>query len=620
MTRKFKILYLEDVDTDAVLVERQLQKGHIDFELLVATNRIDFIKALKEFNPEVVLADHSLPTINSFDALDLLDEQGLKIPMILITANLSEELVVEIMKAGAYDYILKDRLQRLPQAVANAVERCAIENERQKYLEKMIASEARYRQIVETAQEGVWLIDENDNTNFVNKKMCEIIGYTPDELMGRKIYSFMPPPYNANAFEQIERRKKGISETHDSKFITKSGKHLWTNISTNPVFDETGKYRGALAMVTDITSKKRYEESLLKSEANIRTILENANTAYILLDIQFNIVSFNQLAVRTYLQELGRELLEGENLLDYFHGERKADLKKRYQDVLTGVKANYEVNFLHPNGKFVWYNIQLSPVFDELKNILGFVIAATDITARKETELQNEKITNDLVQRNNDLEQFAYIVSHNLRAPVANIIGISNILKYPNLSQEKYAEVFEGLARSAEQLDYVIIDLNYVLQIQRELNEKKVVVNFSELVTDIQLSISNQIDKEQVEILADFNEIDQCITLKSYMWSIFYNLISNSIKYRKPEVNPKIEIKSKKCRNAVELTFKDNGMGIDLKRHGGHFFGLYKRFHSPETNGRGIGLFMVKKQIEALGGTIGVVSEVNKGTEFKIKL
>jgi len=130
-------------------------------------------------------------------------------------------------------------------------------------------SEERYRQIVETAQEGIWLIDENDFTTFINKKMCEIVEYSAEELMGERIYAFMDDESRKNSLEQIERRKQGISETHDSVFITKSGKHVWVTISTNPVWGEDRKYKGALAMMTNITDRKLHEALLKKSEASL---------------------------------------------------------------------------------------------------------------------------------------------------------------------------------------------------------------------------------------------------------------------------------------------------------------------------------------------------------------
>jgi signal transduction histidine kinase len=109
------------------------------------------------------------------------------------------------------------------------------------------------------------------------------------------------------------------------------------------------------------------------------------------------------------------------------------------------------------------------------------------------------------------------------------------------------------------------------------------------------------------------------MTTKSYLHSIFYNLISNSLKYRQPNIAPLIEIKSEILNNKIVLLFKDNGMGIDLENQNNMVFGLYKRFHPDHAEGKGVGLYMVKTQVETIGGSISVKSEVNKGTEFRIE-
>src|SRR3990170_3694715 len=117
MNKTIRILHLEDLPTDAELVSRELKKGKIRFEGLAVDNKNDFIKALAEFSPDIILSDHNLPTLNSIDALRIVRDKGLKIPIILVTAAMSEEFAVNVMKGGAVDYILKDRLQRLPAAV-----------------------------------------------------------------------------------------------------------------------------------------------------------------------------------------------------------------------------------------------------------------------------------------------------------------------------------------------------------------------------------------------------------------------------------------------------------------------------------------------------------------------
>jgi PAS domain S-box-containing protein len=126
----------------------------------------------------------------------------------------------------------------------------------------------KYRQIVETAQEGIWMIDENNKTDFVNQKMCDILEYSEEEMMGKENFYFMDAEGKKQALKSIGRRRKGIVENMDLRYITKSGKQIWANISANPIFNEKGKYKGALAMVSDITEKVKLQRQLVDEQMN----------------------------------------------------------------------------------------------------------------------------------------------------------------------------------------------------------------------------------------------------------------------------------------------------------------------------------------------------------------
>jgi signal transduction histidine kinase len=265
-----------------------------------------------------------------------------------------------------------------------------------------------------------------------------------------------------------------------------------------------------------------------------------------------------------------------------------------------------------------WIEASFSPIVVN-DVMVGIACFSRDITQRKLAELERAKMTDDLIQRNRDLEQFTFIISHNLRAPSANIIGLTQFLQSGTLSAEEQIRCLDGLATSAANLDAVIKDINTILQVKREIKEKKEFISFSTLVNDILVSLGNVYDKKRIHLTTDFAEVDEIFSLKAYLHSVFYNLISNSIKYSKPHEQASIEIKSKKEKGNVILTFKDNGLGIDLNTKGDKVFGLYRRFHS-HVEGKGMGLFMVKTQVEAIGGKISVASEVNNGTEFTITL
>ena len=310
-----------------------------------------------------------------------------------------------------------------------------------------------------------------------------------------------------------------------------------------------------------------------------------------------------------YINEAGIKLLPDWQLII------NEIIPSRLKDIIDSIfieGPNIEFELCHREFIYSFYAV---PFIEE-----GYInLYGRDITARKNAELERAKMNTDLIQRNKDLEQFSYIVSHNLRAPVANIIGLSAIAQDENLEPDMKKEVVEGLSLSVKKLDDVIIDLNNILQAKLEVSQKKEMVHFSKIANDIHLSIENLIKKEKAVLVRDFSEVDEMITVKSHLHSIFYNLISNSLKYRRPDVPLVIEIKSRKLKDKIELIFKDNGMGIDLEKEGDQVFGLYKRFHTESAEGKGMGLYMVKTQVETLGGKISISSEVNKGTEFKIE-
>lgn len=162
MKTKLKILHLEDIPTDAELVERELKKGEIQFEKLVVDNKLDFKKALKEFVPDIIISDHTLPSFDSIEAIKIIKHQKIKIPFILVTATVSDEYAVEVMKAGADDYILKDRLHRLPKAVESAMEKTRAE-------QKLLESESFNKGVLSSLASHIAVINKEGSILLVNK-------------------------------------------------------------------------------------------------------------------------------------------------------------------------------------------------------------------------------------------------------------------------------------------------------------------------------------------------------------------------------------------------------------------------------------------------------------------
>lgn len=489
----------------------------------------------------------------------------------------------------------------------------------------LIESEKRYRQIVETSQESIWLIDENDKTIFVNEIFTKIFGYTNEEMLTKSHLDLIEKNERSNAISRIERRKKGISETFEQVYISKTGQKIWANVAANPILNSEGKYMGGLAMISDITKKKEIEQKLIKSETFIRGVLNSLSSQIAVIDEKGNILAVNE-SWRKFSIENGVTDLKLTGVgCNYFkvcensviNGEECAvnaliGIKNVLDEKLKIFNMEYPC---HSSTEKRWFNMRVTK-FDSDETMA--IIEHQNITSKKIIEEDREEMIANIIQHSKNLEQFTSIVSHNLRSPVANIMGLANLLK-DNITVEDRAKCELLLFESSQQLDNVLRDLNKILQIRSEINEYKEIIYLQQLVDLIKFSIQNIIAKESASITTDFNEIDSITSIKSYLHSIFYNLITNSIKFKSAGIPPTISIKSIKQNNTIKIIFNDNGEGIDLDKNKSNVFGLYKRFNTIKE-GKGLGLFMVKTQVEALGGKISVSSKPQVGTEFTIEI
>lgn len=221
----------------------------------------------------------------------------------------------------------------------------------------------------------------------------------------------------------------------------------------------------------------------------------------------------------------------------------------------------------------------------------------------------------ELVSQNTQLEQFAFITAHNLRSPVAQLLGLTNLFNQENLADPFNGEIIRHIITSTKAMQQTIQDLNEILEIKKGKNQNLEKLSLEEITQEV--IKDNFTQHKEALITYNFSEVGEIYFVKAYLKSIFYNFISNAIKYKHPQRNPIVEIYAQPIKNEVCLSFKDNGIGIDLKKYRHKLFGLYQRFHL-EKEGKGMGLYLCKTQIEALGGRIEVYSEVGKGTRFDI--
>lgn len=485
--------------------------------------------------------------------------------------------------------------------------------------EELIVKERHFKNLIKQSSSAIILLDAEGKFIYQSPVVEKIVGYTIEDESHTNVFQFVHPEEIEEVCKVYEYLLKnpGKSVTREFRFLHQNGHYVWIKGTVTNLLDDPNM-KALIVNYHDVTERKKANEEREKSEANLHTIFDNSDTGYILMDNDLAIISFNKPAQKFSEEDLNKTLVTGTNAIEYFSKERQAFMRKKSLEAIAGKSINHEVKYPQNNGTSRWYFIRFYPVYNFEKKVFGVVLALNDVTERKISELYRQKITHELLQRNKTQEQFTYIVSHNLRSPVANILGVSKLLQDGDLSDEEKNDLMKNLAISAQKLDDVIVDLSQILNATKSLKENEETVKFSDLVKDLEANLNPLINGNQIEISVNFTMIDELVTVKSYMNSIFYNLISNSIKYRRKDIPTIIEVKSCYKNNVLQLSFKDNGMGIDMEKKGDQVFGLYKRFHKS-VEGRGMGLFMVKTQVETLGGKISIASKVNEGTEFLIE-
>ena len=480
-------------------------------------------------------------------------------------------------------------------------------------------SEEKYRQIVETSTEGIWVIDKNSETSFVNKKMTEMLGYSEKEMINRSLFDFMDETSKKEAMNNVKKRQSGISELHDFKFTKKDGEFIWTLVSTSPLFSNDGQYNGALAMVTDNTERKKAVEALRLSEEYYRSLIENA-VDYILILNKEGLITF---ASTAFYRQLGYSNSEiaGKTIFDLVHPDDLVVFRASYNDQSNKPGFVNSVEFRLKNKKKEWRTIEsfLTNLLD-VPVIKGIVMNARDITEKKQVEYElknyHEHLEKLVAERTQDLESFTYSVSHDLKAPLRAIGSFAHILSedYGKELNEDATHLLSVIIDSTNKMHQLIDDLlNFSKISKKEISAITITTNslIKEILGELKEETKNR------DIRWEISELPDIYGDRSMLKQVFVNLLSNAIKFSKNKEIAVIEIGCDKAENRDIFFVKDNGIGFNMK-YKGKLFQVFQRLHSPEDfDGSGVGLAIVKRIIQKHGGNIWAEGEINKGSVFR---
>jgi signal transduction histidine kinase len=250
--------------------------------------------------------------------------------------------------------------------------------------------------------------------------------------------------------------------------------------------------------------------------------------------------------------------------------------------------------------------------------------SAVDITDRKKFEedllmskTDLEVAAMELEEQNRQLDEFAHIISHNLRAPAGNIKSLLGFINEKS-TLDDYKLIFEKVNQVANNLNETMNELMETMMVKNNTDIERTEMRFKDILDKVVQSLEGDLIRCGATLTFDFNTAPKIIYSKAYLESIFQNLLSNAIKYCSPERKPVIHVSTALVGGRIELRFTDNGIGIDMERHGGKLFGLHKTFHENK-DARGVGLFLTKTQIETMGGSIDAESIPDQGTTFLIR-
>jgi PAS domain S-box-containing protein len=445
-----------------------------------------------------------------------------------------------------------------------------------------------------------------------NPAAAAMHGYHLDEFLKLNIRDLDTPAEAEHLAQRLERVLRGEKLTFILEHRKKDGTIFPLEVTTGLV--EVNGQRFVMAIDRDITERKKQEQALLDSEQRFRRLQEASFGGIVIHDNGVIIDANSGLAT---MSGYTLDELIGKNGLDIIAPEYRAIAIK---NILTDYELPYDLEAIRKDGTRIFVEVQGKSIPFQGRRVR--VSEYRDITQRKKAEQQikeqNTRLTaiaQSLTRKNEQLEEFTQIVSHNLRSPAGNLVSLSQMME--SASADELPEMIRLLQQASQSLVGSLNELNEILKIKQNKNIERQHLHFETELEHVRTMLIAQIGESNAVIQADFEAAPTIEFPKIYLESILLNLLSNALKYRHPARPPHIEIRSFIQGELVILTVKDNGLGIDLARHGHQVFKLHKTFHRhPES--RGVGLFLVKNQIETMGGEINVTSTLGEGCTFTV--
>ena len=653
--KHLNILIIDDVADDVELIVLQLLSEKIEFTWKHVDTEKKLKDALKDEEWDAVISDYAMPGFDGLSVLKIVKEWDEDIPFIMVSGTIGEDVAVSAMKEGAQDYLMKENLKRLGQALLREIKEAEIKRYNKKVSLALAQSEAELESVLMTSPVGIGIVLENRIMQYVNEKISEITGYGKDELIGKSSRIFY---VDDDEFERVGKKtysdaeKKGTG-TIESRLKRKDGKNIDVQIILSRISNDD-KSKAYTFTFDDITDRKRDEK--------IKSILYNISNAVITTDNLKKLISLVQEELGTIIDTTNFFIALYDSKTDTlslpFFADEKDDIPSfpagktltyyviktqksllATKEVIKKLEKSGEVESFGTDSE-IWLGVPLK-IEGKITGVLA-VQSYTDENAFGESDMEMLEFVSDQISISIDRKKaeedfktalikakesdklksaFLSTISHELRTPLNAIIGFSEIINN-ELPMEDIIDFAKMINKSGHNLFEIIEDILDITDIESgksELSKIEFQVSsiFDEIATIIE-SIQEKEDKEHLEIKlnipADAKDL-KIISNKLKVKKALIHVLRNSIKFTEKGY---IEYGFKPEKDKIVFYVKDTGVGIPDNKQDIVFdqFRQADDSHTRKFGGMGIGLSLVKKIIELLNGEIWFDSVEGKGSTF----
>ncbi len=481
-----------------------------------------------------------------------------------------------------------------------------------KIIEALKNSEEKYRGLIDNSLVGVYQTSLSGDILYANNAFAKMLEYDSQiELMKTNSKILYSNPDDRKIMLEDLRAHNGIIDNYEVKLRTKKGKDLFALITASLSDKQIS------GMVNNITDRKNAENEILRSKENLTALIENKELSIWSVDRDFRVLTMNSHFRNEFNQFTGKEIEPNMNFMRILPNKSRKIWKERFDKAFSGEKIVVQEK-LSDHGNTRYWEISLNPILHNGET-MGASIFSVEITEKKKAEAELKKMMSELERSNNDLEQFAYIASHDLQEPLRKIKSFSELLanRYRGNLDEKANHYIDYITGGAKRMQNLINDL---LQLSRITTRGK---PFEP--TDINSVLQNVLDNLEISItesgaIIEYGKMPVLIADNIQLTQLFQNLVSNAIKFRNKDTIPEIHIDVKEKKEYWQFEVRDNGLGIDMQ-YAGRIFIIFQRLHTrDEYSGTGIGLALCKKIVERHGGEIWLKSKPGEGSKFRFTL